>query len=426
MVTPVDRNMAAADGGSTSFAPMISVAERVAALQKGKGGSNIHITKPKKDGALADRITAFQNNFEQSESESRSYSDSSTVKAKASLPIDNTADGDGRDGRTTDENKGGDDIVSSDTTTKSSSAFTNTDRPLIDPTLVKPSPNIISMASRVAALNKTIETESRSKSAHPIRNMKTPIQASIVPPFTMPVRVSVLQNTNAPQERNNPGRLSLCQSAALKLSMTRKTAAAADDVMKSRPPLNQSISTDLEVSVNDPKPKRQVPILKNVTNRTGNEIKAKKSADLPPKTSKLNQKAHYALASSKKKGKENTQAYKDKKSTDDVSDVDSDMVTVPTSNSNGKPALDSSFDTTWLESQITTPVTKTTSRKNNYDDDDDDDDFFINKRLCEDHDTDEIYEEEFNLNNGCFYFDEIKSAFALFIPNSLICSKMQK
>jgi hypothetical protein len=275
----------------------------------------------------------------------------------------------------------------------------------------------------------------------------------------------VQQNTNEPECSTKPDCQSHDQSAALQLSTRRKTAA--DVVMKSRSPSNQAILTDLEVSVTAPKPKRQGDILKDATNRTGNEINAKKSVNLPAKTSRLNQKAHDALASSKlRKGKENTQADEDMKSSAGVSDVDSDMMTVPTSN--GNAALDSSFDSasSWnyekaingwqsfydnytlpptsaiLESQISTPVTKNTSRKNSHDDS-----FVINKKhhkprgsrtkkdemITPPHhshsgnvakNTDASYEDS-DLN-GCFDFDQIKSALSLFSPNSVICSMMQE
>jgi hypothetical protein len=132
-----------ADGGNTESAT-ISVAERIAALQKGKGGSSTSTykpstaykpptavrlpttTMPKNNNTLADRKSAVQNTVEEPKS------NSIAAKTKASPPIHNTTNDDGRDGKTTDEMEGGDDVVSS-VKTKSSSTFTNSDRPRIDP-----------------------------------------------------------------------------------------------------------------------------------------------------------------------------------------------------------------------------------------------------------------------------------------------------
>ena len=132
-----------ADGGNTESAT-ISVAERIAALQKGKGGSSTSTykpstaykpptavrlpttTMPKNNNTLADRKSAVQNTVEEPKS------NSIAAKTKASPPIHNTTNDDGRDGRTTDAVEGGDDVVSS-VKTKSSSTFTNSDRPRIDP-----------------------------------------------------------------------------------------------------------------------------------------------------------------------------------------------------------------------------------------------------------------------------------------------------
>eukprot|EP00985_Skeletonema_marinoi_P005406 scaffold2343_cov98-Skeletonema_marinoi.AAC.2 len=133
--------------------------------------------------------------------------------------------------------------------------------------------------------------------------------------------------------------------------------------------------------------------LPSKTNSKINEMKAKRSANLPSKTnSKIRQEAPHEQSieyGMRTEGKENTQVEEDFKSSTGVSDVDSDMITLPASNN--KAMLDTSFDTasSWnhektikdwqsfytnfalpppgvmIESQISTPVTKNTSRKNN-------------------------------------------------------------
>ena len=371
-----------ADGGKK-----ISVAERIAALQKGKDSSSSTYkpsavyklsaasrpltTMSKENNALADRIAAFQNTAEKT-GECRSHLNSISAKTKPSGSIHtNTDDGSGRrDDRTTE------------VATKSDSTLTKTNRPNDDPPPVKP--NTISMASRISALQKTIDPESRSKSAYPSRIMTTSIPSSIGPTTTQPLRL--LQNTNEVQFSTTPDRF----SPVRKLTMTR--IAAADGVTKSEPPSNQAILTDSLVYVTPPKPKRQGPILKDATNRIRNEMKAKTSANLPSKTnSKIRQEAPHkqSIEYGMRTEKENTQVEEDCKSSTGVSDVDSDMITLPASNN--KAMLDPSFDTasSWnhektikdwqsfytnfalpppgvmLESQISTPITKNTSRKNN-------------------------------------------------------------
>jgi len=390
-----------ADGGKK-----ISVAERIAALQKGKDSSSSTYkpsavyklsaasrpltTMSKENNALADRIAAFQNTAEKT-GECRSHLNSISAKTKPSGSIHtNTDDGSGRrDDRTTE------------VATKSDSTLTKTNRPNDDPPPVKP--NTISMASRISALQKTIDPESRSKSAYPSRIMTTSIPSSIGPTTTQPLRL--LQNTNEVQFSTTPDRF----SPVRKLTMTR--IAAADGVTKSEPPSNQAILTDSLVYVTPPKPKRQGSILKDATNRIRNEMKAKTSANLPSKTnskinvmkakrsanlpsktnSKIRQEAPHkqSIEYGMRTEKENTQVEEDCKSSTGVSDVDSDMITLPASNN--KAMLDPSFDTasSWnhektikdwqsfytnfalpppgvmLESQISTPITKNTSRKNN-------------------------------------------------------------
>jgi len=371
-----------ADGGKT-----ISVAERIAALQKGKDSSSSTYkpsavyklsaadrpltTMSKENNALADRIAAFQNTAEKT-GECRSHLNSISAKTKPSGSIHTNTDDGRRDDRTTE-------VV-----TKSDSTLTKTNQPNDDPPPAKP--NTISMASRISALQKTIDPESRSKSAYPSRIMTTSIPSSIGPTTTQPLRPSLLQNTNEVQFSTMPDRF----SPVRKLTMTR--TAAADGVTKSEPPSNQAILTDSLVYVTPPKPKRQGPILKDATNRIRNEMKAKTSANLPSKTnSKIRQEAPHKQSTEygMRTEKENTQVEEDCKSSTGVSDVDSDMITLPVSNN--KAMLDTPFDTasSWnhektikdwqsfytnfalpppgvmLESQISTPVTKNTSRKNN-------------------------------------------------------------
>eukprot|EP00984_Skeletonema_dohrnii_P031475 scaffold24009_cov102-Skeletonema_dohrnii-CCMP3373.AAC.5 len=271
-----------AGGGKT-----ISVAERIAALQKGKDSSSSSTYKPsavyklraagrplttmsKENNALADRIAAFQNTAEKT-GECRSQLNSISAKTKPSDSIHTNTDDGRRDCRT------------AEVATKSDSTLTKTNRPNDDPP-PPAKPNTISMASRISALQKTIDPESRSKSAHPSRNMTTSIPSSIGPTATQPLRPSLLQNTNEVQFSTTPDRF----SPVRKLTMTR--TAAADGVTKSEPPSNQAILTDSLVYVTPPKPKRQGPILKDATNRIRNEMKAKTSANLPSKTnSKINE-----------------------------------------------------------------------------------------------------------------------------------------
>eukprot|EP00984_Skeletonema_dohrnii_P023333 scaffold12428_cov140-Skeletonema_dohrnii-CCMP3373.AAC.1 len=405
-----------ADGGKT-----ISVAERIAALQKGKDSSSSSTYKPsavyklpaagrplttmsKENNALADRIAAFQNTAEKT-GECRSHFNSISAKTKPSDSIHTNTDDGRRDDRTTE------------VATKSDSTLTKTNRPNDDPPPAKP--NTISMASRISALQKTIDPESRSKSAHPIRNMTTSIPSSIGPTATQPLRPSLLQNTNEVQFSTTPDRF----SPVRKLTMTR--IAAADGVTKSQPPSNQGILTNSEVYVTPPKPKRQGPILKDATNRIRNEMKtktsanlpsktnskinemkAKRSANLPSKTSKIRQEAPHkqSVEYGMRTEKENTQVEEEFKSSTGVSDVDSDMITLPASNN--KAMLDSSFDSasSWnhektikdwqsfytnfalpppgvmLESQISTPVTKNTSRKNKKNNNNNDADLVVSQQ----------------------------------------------
>jgi len=240
--------------------------------------------------------------------------------------------------------------------------------------------------------------------AHPSRSVTTSIQSAIDPAATQPPEPSVLQNTQEVQSITKPDHLIPIRE----LTMTDK--AAVDDVTSSYSSLNQTILNDSGVHVKPPKPTRQAPILKDISNRMRNKIDAKKSANLQSKSnSKLGQEAHHgqSIEYGVRNEKENTQVEthieEDSKSSTGVSDscpwsdVDSDMITLPASNKNA--TLESSFDNaiSWnyentingyqgfyknfdlptpammLESQISTPVTKNTRRKNNYNDNNGDD-----------------------------------------------------
>ena len=373
---------------NTTPAP-VSVAERIAALQKGKDIMSTYNYKPSaahklhtaaaarpstkvpnRTNALADRIAVFQDTAEIA-GEYSSRLNYISVKTKPSSSIQTTS---------TDDDIRDSDARTADIMTKSSSTFTKTHRPPnSNPPPAKP--NTILMASRISALQRTINPESRSKSAHPSRNMTTSIQSSMSRRATQPRRPSVLQNTKVMESSTIPVPDHL--SPVRELMMTGKTAADGVTVTK---------SCQVHI-VTPPKPMRQSPILKDVgvSNRVTNKDNDKKSVNLPTKpNTKLSQEAHHgqSMEDNTKEEKENTQV---ETSFTGVSDVDdSDMITLPASN-NTKAMMNSSYDTasTWnyektingwqsfytnfslpppdvmLESQITTPVTSNTCRNNN-------------------------------------------------------------
>lgn len=380
------------DEGDAMSAP-VSVAERIAALQKGQDSRTAcksstanklsTAARPpkisKECDALADRIALFQ-----STADSGSHINSISVRTKPSFSIQTSTDFDRNDddGMTTE----------TDNTTTISSTLTKTNQPSSDQPPAKP--NAVSIASRISALQKTIGQDRGSKSVHPSRNVTTSIQLAIGPTATQPLRPPVSQNTKEAQSTTED-HLSPMQEPTIACK------TAADVVTSSCSSINQKILNDSEVQVK--------PILKDISNRMRNKIDAKKTANLhSQRNNKLNQESHHVQKIEHVVRKENehtqvetqaeSQVEGDLKSSSGVSDVDSDMITLPASNKNALNGFSFGTASSWdhektingwqgfyanfdlpppgmmLESQISTPVTKNTrrmSRNNNNNIDDD-------------------------------------------------------
>ena len=375
--------MADDEHGRESSAPM-SVAERVAALQKAAGSKSNSfkpiaprklstaakppandtdaMMKVKKNtkNALVGRIAAFQTSVEKAEP----YPRISTAAPFINTNLDDTKD---------------------------SKKTTVTDCSSSDHVPPPPKSKTISMASRISALQKTIDPERRSFALHPSRNMASSIQTSVVPAAKLPSRVSNMRKIDVKQHSIEPDRPSESQPEIYHKRIALKPTA--DDKKEKQTSLNPAILTDVKVrDAAPPLPKRQGLVLKDATNIMNSEIKSKRtSLNLPPKpTRTMNQNTHAVSAGMDyvmNREKENTLSLEDFKSTTGVSEVDSDMITVPASNT--KATHDSSFDsssswnyertingwqnfylnydippsTAMMESNIDTPVIKNTGRK---------------------------------------------------------------